>query len=271
MQTKARSDQPTDPVDRLWALLEAPWIDPAALRAAVEGVREAPDHRTATLLEEASLALQDYPRRVRTPPRGARFPYLWSSLMEPTDPGLVKQMLRELGEALIDAKSIEIGGSIALMWKGLLSRHTQDVDAVDEIPAALRQVARSRQVGRRYSLKLTTFQSHYLPDGWRERLQNQGTFGKLLVRLVDPLDVMTSKLFSKRTRDLDDLRVITQRWSAERQAVWREHVLSHARSLRRDPDLERIATSNWYILFDQPLFAETRAPGGEGPPDVGAS
>src|SRR5262249_6233539 len=158
-----------------------PWVDPVALRAAVNRVRNVPDHRTAMLLAEASAALRDYEKRISDPPPDARFPYLWAWLMEPTDPKAVKQLLRELGRELVEAQSLEIGGSIALLWSGLLSRHTQGLDFVDEVPPSVRQAARSRQIEQRYGLKLASFQSHYLPDGWRARLRDQGTFGKLHV------------------------------------------------------------------------------------------
>jgi hypothetical protein len=245
-----------DAVERLWSQLRAPWIDRAALRSAVEEVREVPDHRTATLLAEARSALRDHDNGISTAPLGARFPYLWSWLMEPTELNTVKQLLREVGQEIPETHSLEIGGSIVLIWKGLLSRHTQDLDSVNEVPEAVRVAARSRQVEHRYGLRLTSFQSRCLPDGWHERLLDQGIFGNLHVMLVDPLDVMTSKLFSKRTPDLDDVRVIGSKWSAEQLRDWRDHVLAHARSLRSNAELERVAQGNWEILFGDRLYSE---------------
>jgi hypothetical protein len=245
-----------DPVDRLWALIDPPWIDPAALRAAVESVPAAPDRRTATLLEEARQALRGYDRRITTPPPGVRFPYLWNALMEPTDPKKVQQLLRELGETLSSTHTLRIGDSIVLIWRGILSRHTQDLDSVDDVPEPVWQAAWDRDIERRYGLKLTAFQSHFLPEGWQGRLRDQGMYGNLHVQLVDPLDILTSKLFSRRNRDLDDLRVITARWSEREVAVWRTHVLSHSRSLRTDPELERTAQRNWRILQGSDLFED---------------
>lgn len=37
----------------------------------------------------------------------------------------------------------------------------------------------------RYRLELTHFQSHYLPQGWQQRLYTQGPFGQPHVYLVD--------------------------------------------------------------------------------------
>ncbi len=60
----------------------------------------------------------------------------------------------------------------------------------------------------RYGLRLAHFQSHYLPDGWQRRVESFGVFGELAVFLVDPVDIAVGKLFSRRDKDLDDVRML---------------------------------------------------------------
>lgn len=51
-------------------------------------------------------------------------------------------------------------------------------------------------------MALNHFQSHYLPAGRPDRVRSLGRFGKLDVFLVDVYDVLLSKLFSDRNKDL---------------------------------------------------------------------
>jgi hypothetical protein len=64
------------------------------------------------------------------------------------------------------------------------------------------------QLAVRYGLELTPFQSHYLPQGWQQRLHSQEPFGQLQVSLIDAYAVFLSKLFSSRLKDRDDLRLL---------------------------------------------------------------
>ena len=61
----------------------------------------------------------------------------------------------------------------------LLERRTDDIDVEDEVPSEIR----SRhdlldQLAKSYGLRLTHFQSHYLPEGWQSRLHLLGVFGR---------------------------------------------------------------------------------------------
>src|SRR5947209_617355 len=90
---------------------------------------------------------------------------------------------------------------------GYLSRPTEDIDVVDEVPKELReQHALLSELKDRYGLELAHFQQHYLPMRWQDRLHYFDTFGELTVYLVDVYDVALSKLFSIRTKGFDDLK-----------------------------------------------------------------
>jgi hypothetical protein len=77
------------------------------------------------------------------------------------------------------------------------------------------------------------------------RTRSLGKFGVLSVRIVDPMDVLVGKLFSRRTRDLDDLR---QAWTRIDLAALRSRIGSSTTRLRADPGLLADARRNWYIL-----------------------
>src|SRR5262249_28212190 len=120
-----------------------------------------------------------------------------------------QQFLRELGSRLRHRVRLAVGGSIALILPGYLERATEDIDVVDEVPAEIRsQHALLDELQKRYGLLLAHFQSHYLPSGWQNRLHYQDTYGDLQVYLVDVYDVFLSKLFSIRSKDLDDMRLL---------------------------------------------------------------
>lgn len=174
-------------------------------------------------------------------------------MADATDPETLKQFLRELGDTLKVPARLEVGGSTALILRGLLSRATDDIDVVDEVPKSIR-VERELLEGliQRYGLRLTHFQSHYLPSGWSQRLESIGRFGKLDVFLVHPVDIFVGKLFSKRTKDLDDLRMLLP--GLDRAAIV-DCLKNSAQPLRADPNLRADAQRNWYILFGEELPA----------------
>ena len=179
------------------------------------------------------------------------FPSLRSRLMEKTDPEIVKTYLRELGSRISKSATLEIGGSIALILAGYLSRSTEDVDIIDEVPQTIReQIDLLSELESRYGLVLTHFQSHYLPSGWNERLHDLGSFGSISVRAVDVYDAFVGKLFSSRTKDLDDLRAISARID---KAILVDRFSTTAKTLRSDSHLQEAATKNWYILFGEEL------------------
>jgi hypothetical protein len=263
------ADQPD-----LWMLIRGtPSIDPAALLEAMEHeCRRGPhDFRTRLLLRDVFTALQ---RRWGDVTLSARlsesarallhrivaenlgepgFPSLERRMADSTDPRTLQQFLRELGDALQTPARMDVGGSSALILRGLLSRATDDVDVVDEIPEVLR-VEHELLDGlvSRYGLRLTHFQSHYLPAGWSARVESLGRFGKLDIFLVHPLDIFVGKLFSKRTKDRDDLRMLCG--SLDRSAIV-ERLRASAGALLADPGLRADAQRNWYILFGEDLPA----------------
>jgi hypothetical protein len=174
------------------------------------------------------------------------FPSLEKRVMEPTRPEVVQQVLRELGIRLRHTARIEIGGSIALILSGNLSRVTEDIDLVNEVPAELRsQHDLLNELASRYSLRLAHFQSHYLPAGWESRVRSIGRFGQLDVFLIDTIDIFLSKLFSSRTKDLDDLRALFPQFD---KGVITERMRNSAAALLREPQFAENARRNWYIL-----------------------
>ena len=102
----------------------------------------------------------------------------------------------------------------------------------------------------RYGLKLTHFQSHYLPQGWQQRLHSQEPFGQPQVSLVDAYDVFLSKLFSARIKDRDDLRMLAPQLD-------KATIMCRLRDTTHDllvaPGLHEKAEQNWYILYGESL------------------
>ncbi len=209
----------------LWTLTRCyPSFDPWRLARAVETAvasGERLDFRTRLLVRDSVNALERHwgrsrlARWLRESPVGPRiecirredfgevgFPSLEARIVNETDPDRVKMFLRDLGGQVSEPLRLEVGGSMALILTGYLSRGTEDVDVVDEVPASLRQllVHAADALSKRYGLKLAHFQSHYLPSGWKERLRYLDEFGRLRVYLVDAYDVFLSKLFSARER-----------------------------------------------------------------------
>ena len=265
----------------LWDLtFGAPHIDPDDLADAVAreldpGVLHAADHRTRLLLRDALVALRSRwgedrfgewvahstSRRdaagavLAEPFERIGFPSIGQRLMNATRRDTVLAFLRELGQSLPGSARIDVGGSTALILRDLLSRQTEDVDVVDEIPAAIRsEHDLLNGLVARYGLRLTHFQSHYLPDGWQSRTSSLGRFGKLDVFLVDPLDIVVGKLFSARAKDLDDVRMLSAR--LDRNAVI-QRLQASAGRLASDSALRTAAERNWYVVYGEPLPAIT--------------
>jgi hypothetical protein len=179
------------------------------------------------------------------------FPSLAWRVMATTSPQTILQFLRELGARVRGPVRIEIGGSTALIMPGLLSRMTDDIDVVDELPAAIRgEHAVLEDLTKRYGIRLAHFQSHYLPDGWDDRLHSLGKFREIEAFLVDPYDVCVSKLFSHRSKDLDDLRHLRGQLDKD---VLRQRLVRAGARLRREERLHEAAETNWYVLFGEAL------------------
>jgi len=257
----------------LWRLvLGNPQVDPADLAEAVEGQagQEPLDFRTRLLIRDSIVALQQHwgQRRLKawlasSPVRrrleaiwqedlgSPGFPFLVGQIVETTKPEEVQQFLRELGEQLHRPERLVVGGSVALILPGYLSRRTQDLDVVDEIPREVRALGKAlRDLAQRYRFQLAHFQSHYLPKGWDQRLHSLGSFGRLQVYLVDVYDVFLSKLFSAREKDRDDLRALAPQLDKE---ILVRKLGETTASLASDPQFRKHAEHNWYILYGEAL------------------
>jgi hypothetical protein len=260
-------------MDDLWDLVWGkPEIDPCLLSEAVERAAAVPDldFRTRVLIRDSVLALEQHwgPARMHTwlkrSPASSRiaairsedlgepgFPFLKETLMDPTESQSVRQYLRELGTHLHRPVRMDIGGSIALILPGYLSRSTGDIAVVDEVPPEVRsQRALLDQLAQRYGLLLTHFQSHFLPSGWQTRVHSLEPFGNLQVSLVDVYDVFLGKLFSNRRKDLDDCRLLLP-------GLDRETLVTRFRdttgAFQREETLRQSAARNWYILTGEAL------------------
>jgi hypothetical protein len=257
----------------LWRLIwSQPEIDPEALAEAIESTaQKGPlDFRTRLLIRDGTAALEGHWGRGRfgewlgsSPSREhieaireealgeVGFPSLRDRLMEPTRPETIRQFLRDLGTQLHHPVRVQVGGSASLILGGYLTRFTEDVDVVDEVPAEVRSQHQllDRLTGR-YGLRLAHFQSHFLPAGWEERVHSLEPFGRLHASLVDVRDVFLSKLFSSRDRDLDDLRVLYPQ--LDRDDLLRS-LRETAGALLADPSLRRAAQRNWYVLTGEAL------------------
>jgi len=169
----------------LWALVKyRPQIDPDDLADAIEEqVRdESLDYRTRLLIRDGVEAQQRYWGEdrfqmwlARSPARDrigsicqeqferSGFPSLGRRLMEKTDPREIRQYLRDLGVKAKRPLRMEVGGAVALIMLGYLSRTTDDIHVVDEVPAELRaEHALWHELEDRYGLSLAHFQRHYL-------------------------------------------------------------------------------------------------------------
>jgi hypothetical protein len=276
--------QDADPVDSLWNLLAAPTIDPAALARAIERALAEPelDWRTLQLVKEGWQALEEFADRtslsldaylvkqrvddvrqtiqariavVARSHREVKFPSLKERLVHHLSPATVRQFLRELGIAITQPVAITIGGAASLILRGLLSRATEDVDLVDEVPVEIRE---ERQVlhdlSSRYGLRITHFQSHYLPLGWETRTSDFGTFGKIHVRLVDPYDIIAGKVFSARPKDLDDFRLLSLSLDKEQLG---QRVAQGLSSLYSNDKHRHQAMRNWYVVYGEDSVSES--------------
>jgi hypothetical protein len=259
----------------LWGLVWGkPEVDPEALARAIEAEVKAGelDFRTRLLIRDGTKALEQFwgkskwgewlktsaVRReiqvIRQERLGtAGFPSLKERIVERLDPETVHQYLRELGSRLGQPVRLRVGGAVALIVQGQLERATEDIDVVDEVPPEIRELHPFlEELRKRYGLRLTHFQSHYLPAGWEGRLQSLGTFGKLRVDVVDIYDLFLGKLFSKRSKDRDDLRMLKPR--LDRRTLVRR-LRNTTGDFLKDPALRKTARDNWYVVFGDELPA----------------
>ena len=260
----------------LWDIaLDRQWIDPDDLAFSIQEqvAQQDLDYRTRVLIRDSVEALRQCWGTARLAawldksPVGPEitaicqgpwdddrgFSSLVSRVMEVTKPETIKQFLRELSAQIRKPVRVEIGGSIALMLPGLLSRRTGDVDVVDEVPPEIRtQHKLIADLKSRYGLEPAHFQQHYLPSGWNSRLHYFDTYGEMRIYLVDPYDVLLSKLFSIRTKDLDDLRAVIPQ--LDKETLVRK-IKENTQSALAAPDLRERAEKNWFIVFGEALPA----------------
>lgn len=257
----------------LWSLVDQQYVAADDLAHAIEeqALSGDLDFRTRLLIRDGMTALQGFwgPRWhawYSTCPARERiesicredlgrpgFPFLKKQLMEPTRPETVRQFFRDLGMRVHEPVRLNVGGSIALIMPGLLSRKTQDVDVVDEVPQAIRnQHQLLHDLQDRYRLELAHFQSHYLPMRWENHLHYFDEFGRIRVYLVDACDVFLGKLTSIREKDLDDLRVIAPQLNKE---TITERLKENMASALADAELRKRAQHNWYVLYGEALPA----------------
>lgn len=225
------------------------------------------DYRTRWLLQEAlhlleeQLGVEQVDRRLQ-PHLGTNrladlraerfdrvgFPSLRQRIMDGHFRERLLRCLEQLGRELRRPASVIIGGSSALLLSDLIHRTTEDIDVVDELPEAVRaEHDLLDRLATRYGVRLAHFQSHYLPDGWNARTRSFRTIGKLTIRLVDPLDILAGKLFSRREKDFDDLLVAWDRLPDSDKNRLRDRIAHTTRNLRSGA-LTAVATDRWAIL-----------------------
>jgi hypothetical protein len=261
-------------MSELWELVWGkPEVDPEALSRAIE--KEAAsadlDFRTRLLIRDSTQALEQYWGKdrlekwlressmraqiesIQQEDLGERGFFVREQLSEPMKPETVRRFLRDFGVHFRERIRLDVGGSIALILRGYISRATEDIDVVDEVPASIRLDQRFMdELFNSYKLVITHFQSHYLPSGWQDRLEHAGDFGNLSVYLVDVYDIAAGKLFSKRRKDLDDLRVILPKLNKQ-QLISHLHITTQ--SFLQDQAMRESAERNWYIVFGDELPA----------------
>lgn len=257
----------------LWALVHGrPQIDPSDLAEAVcqQAGEDGPDYRTRLLIRDSIAALRSYwgddqlerwltrcPYRARVrvlcqePFDEVGFPTIARRLMDKTRPDSVRQLLEQLGRIVHRETTIYVAGSVALILRGYLERHTDDIDLIDEVPPDLRKEhQRLDELEASYRLRLGHVPSHDFPSGWQQRAHSLGSFGRLRAFLLDVYDVFLRKLFSARQKDIDDLRMLAPQLD---RAVLTRTLKDTAGGFLAAPRLLQLAQDNWQIVFGEPL------------------
>lgn len=259
----------------LWSLaLDQSQIDPDDLAAAIESEAQKHqlDFRTRLLIRDSVESLRQFwgPARTSTWLREAQlgdtiqaiangdlgppgFSLLGRRIMPVTRSETIVAFLRELGISLPQPEKMIIGGAASLILTTPLSRRTEDIDVVDELPTQIRgQHALLDSLAQRYGIRLAHFQSHYLPTGWELRIQTLGRFGQLDVWLVDRHDTWLGKLFSPREKDRDDLRLVAPVLD---KTILQQRLGIACGAFLSQPQLRRNASDNWYVVFGEQLPA----------------
>ena len=257
----------------LWSLvLERSQIDPYDLAEAIlnQAADDTLDYRTRMLIHDSVDALGNYwgPAKLNSwlaacPVREkidaickedfdkVGFPSLKRRVMDKTKPENIRRFFEHLGKNLHGPVRLYVAGSIALILPGYLSRSTEDIDVIDEVPEVIRNNhALVESLQNSYNLHLAHVQSHYFPSGWQDRAHSLAPFGKLEVFLLDVYDVVLSKLFSSRLKDMEDMRVLVPQ--LEKETLF-DRLKNHAQGFLEAPQLLQIAQDNWKILYGEEL------------------
>jgi hypothetical protein len=257
---------------RSFVITHTPFVDSAAFLAAMEDQidRNDLDYRSRLLIRDGLDAVEHHWGAARLNAwldrsrHQARFldirhevfervgfPSFMRRVMDFTSTETIQAVFRTIGVHLQKPVKMVIGGSIALMLPGLVSRHTEDIDVVDELPPELRHDHRFlASLSEKFGVVLAHFQSHYLPPHWENRTHWHGQYENLTVYLVDPVDVFVSKLFGVRDKDYGDLHVLIGKLN--RQTIL-DRITNHCQPLLADASLRDRATKNWYTLTGEPL------------------
>jgi len=256
----------------LWSIVRNPYVDAALLAdAIIEQIQHGDlDYRSRLLIRDSLKAIEHrwgkprYNHWVTTSSlphqldtiyhesfERAGFPTLEQRVMDFTTQQDLEEMFRAIGSHLRSPVKIAIGGSTALILPGLLARQTEDVDIVDEVPKVLREDhAFMQSLKERFGLEIAHFQSHYLPMRWENRTHWHGEYDELTVVLVDPVDVFLSKLFSIRSKDYTDMKILIQQLD---HTVILDRLKRDCQSMLASESLQERATNNWYILTGERL------------------
>jgi hypothetical protein len=257
----------------LWSLVRGrPQLDPHDLAEAVvnQAAEESLDYRMRLLIRDSVDALKSYWGEKKTAdwlsqcPLSERiqaicqeefeeigYPSLRKRLMDKTDPETIRQYFVQLGYELRQTVRIAVGGSCALILPGYVSRFTEDIDVVGEVPAEIRTKYQFlEELEKLHGLHMGHVQEHYFPQGWNDRVHSFGVYNHLQVSLVDVYDVFLSKLFSARNKDLADLKVLLPQLDKE---VLVRRFLATCPVFLTAPHLKELATKNWQILFGEEL------------------
>lgn len=261
------------PAADLWALTQGqPQIDPDDLSRAIE-VQIAQgelDYRTQLLIHESTEALQSYwsaerfniwldSSMFKERILGISnkhfdeigFPSLSRRLMDSTKLETIKQFLQHVGISIPTNIKLEIAGSIALIAAGYLTRHTEDIDVIDELPPEIRTCHKLlEELQGSYGLHFSHVRSHYYPSGWQSRLHYFGKFERLEIFVLDAHDIFLGKLFSARLKDLEDLRVLSAKLD---KATLCQGLSNSCQTFLQQAKLLEQAAKNWRIVYAEDL------------------
>jgi hypothetical protein len=257
----------------LWSLVRGrPQIDPNDLAEAIaEQIADEPhDYRTRLLIRDSVDALKGYwgdervERWLTNCPRHDKieavcredfgevgFPSIRKRIMDKTEPETIRRYFQQMGYELRQTVKIAVGGGCALILPGYVSRFTEDIDVVGDVPAEIRtKYEFLDELQKLYGLHMGHVQPHYFPQSWQERVHSFGVFNHLQVSLVDVYDVFLSKFFSVRMKDMADMTVLLPQLD---KAILVRRYLDTCQAFLTAPRLKEIAEKNWRILFGEDL------------------